>query len=120
MARLNAASLARDGFVAPLSLRTNCSADARISSSVAGGSKLASVLIFLHIGGPGIQGGATATLKFCWRAVFRQIVSAEDLLDALDTADERIDVVASRVHIHARPRGRRHVHSPHQGLRAMM
>ena len=34
-ARLNASSLARDGLAVPLSLRTNCSADARISSSVA-------------------------------------------------------------------------------------
>jgi hypothetical protein len=33
----------------PLSFRTNWSADARISSSVAGGSKLASVLMFRHI-----------------------------------------------------------------------
>src|SRR5687767_10358781 len=48
-ARLNAASFALEGRVAPLSLRTNCSADARISSSVAGGSKLASVLMFRHI-----------------------------------------------------------------------
>ena len=48
---LNAASLARDGRAVPLSLRTNWSADARISSPVAGGSKLASVLIFLHMSG---------------------------------------------------------------------
>ena len=34
----------------PLSLRTNCSEAARISCSVAGGSKLNSVLMFLHIG----------------------------------------------------------------------
>ena len=33
----------------PLSLRTNCSDAARISSSVAGGSKLKSVLMFRHI-----------------------------------------------------------------------
>src|SRR5437773_41766 len=33
----NAASLACDGCVVPLSLRTNCSADARISSTEAGG-----------------------------------------------------------------------------------
>ena len=45
----NAASLAFDGRVAPLSLRTNWRADARISSSVAGGSKLASVLILRHM-----------------------------------------------------------------------
>ena len=36
-------SLAREGRAVPLSLRTNCSADAWISSSVAGGSKFASV-----------------------------------------------------------------------------
>ena len=33
----------------PLSFRTNWSADARISSSVAGGSKFASVLMFRHM-----------------------------------------------------------------------
>jgi hypothetical protein len=48
-ARANASSLARDGRVVPLSLRTNCSAEARISSSVAGGSKFASVLMFRHM-----------------------------------------------------------------------
>src|SRR2546425_35939 len=35
-----AASLAFDGLLKPLTLRTNCNAAARISSSVAGGSKL--------------------------------------------------------------------------------
>ena len=48
-ARLKAASLARDGFAKPLSLRTNCTAEARISSSLAGGSKLNSVRILRHI-----------------------------------------------------------------------
>src|SRR6185503_6359066 len=48
-ARSKAASLAREGCVKPLSLRTNCSADARISSSVAGGSKLKRVLTFRHM-----------------------------------------------------------------------
>ncbi len=45
----NAASLAFDGEFMPLTLRTNCNEAARISSSVAGGSKLKSVLMFLHI-----------------------------------------------------------------------
>ena len=39
------------GRVKPHSLRTNCSAAARISSSVAGGWKLWSVRMFRHIGG---------------------------------------------------------------------
>lgn len=39
-ARLKASSFASDGFVSPEILRTNCSDAARISSSVAGGSKL--------------------------------------------------------------------------------
>ena len=39
-ARSNASALACDGFVKPLILRTYCSAAARTSSSVAGGSKL--------------------------------------------------------------------------------
>src|SRR5690348_1206620 len=49
-ARSNATSLACDGWVKPDSLRTNCKAEARISSSVAGGSKLNSVRILRHIG----------------------------------------------------------------------
>src|ERR1700730_8097982 len=56
-ARANAASLARDGCVNPLSLRTNCSADARTSSSVAGGSKLKSVRIFRHMVPPFLAAG---------------------------------------------------------------
>src|SRR5262249_1875915 len=49
IAWLKARSLAFDGALNPLSLRTNCSEAARISSSVAGGSKLNSVLILRHI-----------------------------------------------------------------------
>jgi hypothetical protein len=49
-ARLNAASFALDGRVKPEILRTNCSALARISSSVAGGAKLCSVLMARHMG----------------------------------------------------------------------
>src|SRR6185369_9364116 len=45
----NAASLTFDGLLKPLIFLTNCSAAARISSSVTGGSKLKSVLMFLHI-----------------------------------------------------------------------
>ena len=39
-AALNATSFAFEGALNPLSLRTNCNAEARISSPVAGGSKL--------------------------------------------------------------------------------
>src|SRR5580693_9374553 len=45
----NAASLACDGLLKPDSLRTNCSAEAWISSSLAGGSKLNNVLMLRHI-----------------------------------------------------------------------
>jgi hypothetical protein len=45
----NAASFALEGLLKPLSFLTNCKAEARISASVAGGSKLNSVLMFLHI-----------------------------------------------------------------------
>src|SRR4029077_19313196 len=45
----NAASFAFDGLVKPLIFLTNCSDAARTSSSVTGGSKLKSVLIFLHM-----------------------------------------------------------------------
>jgi len=41
--------LAFDGLLNPLIFLTNCNEAARISSSVAGGAKLNSVLIFLHI-----------------------------------------------------------------------
>jgi hypothetical protein len=50
-ARLNAASLANEGLLKPLTLRTNCSAAARTSSSVTGGSKLKRSFIFRHITG---------------------------------------------------------------------
>jgi len=48
-ARSNAASLALDGWVDPLTLRTYWSAAASTSSGVAAGSKLWSTLMFLHI-----------------------------------------------------------------------
>ena len=48
-ARSNAAWFAREGRVLPLSFRTNCSAEARISSSVAGGSKFARTLMLRHM-----------------------------------------------------------------------
>jgi hypothetical protein len=43
------ASFTFDGLWIPLIFRTNWSEDARISSEVTGGSKLKSVLMFLHI-----------------------------------------------------------------------
>jgi hypothetical protein len=49
-ARLKASSFAFDGFVKPLIFRTNCSDALRTSSSVVGGSKLNSGLMFRHIG----------------------------------------------------------------------
>ena len=49
IARPKAASFAFDGFCDPLTLRTYWSAAAWISSSVAGGSKLWSVLMFRHM-----------------------------------------------------------------------
>lgn len=45
----NAASFAFEGVLKPLSFVTNCSDAAWISSSVTGGSKLNSVLMFLHM-----------------------------------------------------------------------
>jgi len=45
----NAASLAFDGLLKPLTFLTNWREAARISSSVTGGSKLKRVLIFLHM-----------------------------------------------------------------------
>jgi hypothetical protein len=48
----NTASFAFDGLVEPLTFRTYWSAAARISSDVAAGSKLWSVLMFLHMSSP--------------------------------------------------------------------
>src|SRR5215470_12076988 len=48
-AAMNAASFAFDGLLKPLIFLTNCSDAARISSSVTGGSKLNSILMFRHI-----------------------------------------------------------------------
>src|SRR5215208_3268213 len=48
-AALKAPSFARDGLLKPLIFLTNCSDAAWISSSVAGGSKLNNVLMFLHM-----------------------------------------------------------------------
>lgn len=45
----NAASFACEGLLKPLSFRTNCNEAARISSCVAGGLKLNSVLMFRHM-----------------------------------------------------------------------
>src|SRR4051794_26135648 len=50
-ARLKASAFACDGALKPESLRTNCSAEARTSSSLAGGSKLNKVRILRHITG---------------------------------------------------------------------
>jgi hypothetical protein len=49
IAARNAASFAFDGLLKPLIFRTNWSDADRISSPVTGGSKLKSVLMFLHI-----------------------------------------------------------------------
>jgi hypothetical protein len=48
-ARLKASSFAFDGFVKPLIFLTNCSDAARTSSSVTGGAKLKSGLMFRHM-----------------------------------------------------------------------
>ena len=46
---MNDSSFALDGWLKPLIFLTNCKDAARISASVAGGSKLNRVLMFLHI-----------------------------------------------------------------------
>ena len=60
-ARSNAAAFAWDGFACPVTFRTYCSAAARTSFSVAGGSKLCNTRMFRHIrlappGAPGAPG----------------------------------------------------------------
>jgi hypothetical protein len=49
IAESNAASLALEGLLNPVILRTNCREAARTSASVTGGSKLKRVLMFRHI-----------------------------------------------------------------------
>src|SRR6267378_2917012 len=64
-ALLKAASFACEGCVVPLSLRTNCNAEARISSSLAGGAKFASVLMFLHMSAPRDLSGYHNDIGIC-------------------------------------------------------
>src|SRR5688572_16781232 len=54
-ARLKTSSFAFDGRVVPLNFRTNCSAEARTSSSEAGGSKFASVFMLRHMKRTSVQ-----------------------------------------------------------------
>ena len=49
MAVVKVASFALEGLLKPLIFLTNCNDAARISSSVTGGSKLKSTLIFRHM-----------------------------------------------------------------------
>src|SRR5690606_18212087 len=55
-----ASRFAAEGRVCPLTLRTYCSAEARISSSVAGGSKWKRTLMFRHM--------TAGAWPDCWRA----------------------------------------------------
>lgn len=64
-ARKNDAWFAFEGLLNPLIFLTNWSAAARISSSVLGGSKLKSVLMFLHI----CLDANKKALKLCCRIV---------------------------------------------------
>src|SRR5215469_6815446 len=79
-ARSKASWFTLEGRVKPLSLRTNCSDDALISSSVAGGLKLWSVLIFRHMGDPRLIPG---------RYTFGALVSKVLLLARNTTAARR-------------------------------
>src|SRR6185503_5856344 len=81
-ARLNASSFALDGLLKPLSLRTNCKAEARISASVAGGSKLNSVLMLRHMSllrlNADALGGRGTRRRYCRRRLaFRREQRAE-------------------------------------------
>src|SRR5262249_4237789 len=81
-ARSNAAAFALEGWVNPDSFRTNCSAEARISSSVAGGSKLNSVRIFRHIGPSWAPLGLGCGLRACKPALaFRDWKYRQELVD---------------------------------------
>ena len=61
IARSNASAFAADGFANPVILRTYWLAAARISSSVAGGSKLKSGLMFLHMSLASLAGNVIAS-----------------------------------------------------------
>src|SRR5216683_4802306 len=86
-ARSNAASLACDGLLKPDSLRTNCSAEAWISSSVAGGSKLNSVLILRHI-----------VFLLC-RGRHQKPLSSQGLLPRTPAKDDWLTQIATSRHI---------------------
>ena len=96
-ARAKAASFAFDGLVEPLILRTYCSAAACTSSSVAGGSKLWRMRMFLHMmpilrlpspSGPARRRSRLLRASPCGRRPLRRAtagVLARDL-DAVDVA----------------------------------
>src|SRR5579864_3294998 len=76
---MNTASLAFDVIVKPLSLRTNCSDASRISSSVAGGSKLKRVLMLRHMAGANRRTPACyADATCCWQTRRRSARSDPD------------------------------------------
>src|SRR4051812_49152727 len=63
-ARSNASALACEGWLKPESLRTNCSAEASISASVTGGSKLNNVLMLRHMLAPWLAGSCGGAVEF--------------------------------------------------------
>src|SRR5713101_9586503 len=101
----NAASLAFDGLLKPLTFRTNCSEAARISSSVTGGSKLKRVLMFLHMVAPRLvrAGGCLfrAKLAASPRILFFPLLHVELLhghaLDRTGIEAARVDAEPVRV-----------------------
>jgi hypothetical protein len=75
-ARSNATWLIFEGALKPLSFRTNCNEALRISSGVAGGSKLNRVLMFLHTGRQPLR---QVLMKLLRSAPFRPFVVASAL-----------------------------------------
>ena len=92
----NAASLAFDGLLKPLTFLTNCNDAARISASVTGGSKLNSGLMFLHIGVTPIfrlllSDATTLRRELCWiveKLLLRDALGFPALISELFDASE--------------------------------
>src|SRR2546430_16587329 len=68
----NAASLAFDGLLKPLTFLTNCNEAARISSSVTGGWKVKNVFlllkpnVYLHFSRPGVPAGGKSRVSITY------------------------------------------------------
>src|SRR5512140_3347447 len=100
-ARSNAAWLAAEGLVVPLTLRTNCSAASCTSREVAGGSKLFSGRMLRHMGDPPRRAGprpCEASSGFLPRPGLRRVrkqIGEQRLDPPVDVVADRADLVGT-------------------------